>query len=64
MVGNADKKNFKEEDADPEQLKMGIEVEKEHTSDSTIALKITLDHLSEIPDYYSRLSKMEKEAKG
>ena len=48
---------------DPEQLKMGIEVEKEHTNDPKIAEKIAKDHLDEIPDYYTRLLKMEKEAK-
>ena len=47
---------------DPEQLKMGIEVEMEHTSEPIISRKIALDHLAEIPDYYTRLAKMEKEA--
>lgn len=49
---------------DPEQLRIGIEVEKEHTDDPEIAAKIAKDHLNEIPDYYTRLLKMEKEAKG
>lgn len=49
--------------ADPEQLKMGIEVEKEHmTSCLKVVTKIALDHLAEIPDYYTRLDKMESEA--
>jgi len=64
MVGLADKKHFTEKDADPNELAMGIEVEKEHTADPTISKKIALDHLAEIKDYYSRLDKMEKEAKG
>jgi hypothetical protein len=42
------------------QLDMGIEVEKEHTSSVKAAREIALDHLSELPDYYSRLKKMEK----
>lgn len=42
------------------QLKMGIEVEKEHTKDSAKAREIALDHLLELPDYYTRLKKMEK----
>ncbi len=46
----------------PKQLKMGIEVEREHTSDPRIAERIAKDHLAEIPDYYTRLAKMEKEA--
>lgn len=45
------------------QLKMGIKVEMEHTKDKKIAKMIALDHLAEIPDYYTRLAKMEKEAK-
>ena len=51
-----------EANVDPEQLRMGIEVEFEHTDDSEIAKKIALDHLAEIPDYYTRLKKMEEEA--
>jgi len=47
---------------DPEQIKMGIEVEKEHTDNEDIALQIAKDHLAEIPDYYTRLKKMEKSA--
>jgi hypothetical protein len=39
------------------QLKMGTEVEKEHTSDEKEARKIALDHLAEVPDYYSKLKK-------
>lgn len=42
------------------QLKMGIDVEKEHTSDPVIAREIALDHLGEHPDYYTRLKKVEK----
>jgi len=44
------------------QLKIGIKVEYEHTSKKCISRKIALDHLAEIPDYYDRLEKMEKEA--
>lgn len=39
------------------QLEMGIEVEKEHTSDPDKARKIALDHLDEVPDYYTLLKK-------
>lgn len=42
-----------------QQLKMGIQVEQEHTSDSKVARKIALDHLWEKPDYYTRLKKVE-----
>jgi hypothetical protein len=63
LSGMADKKNFKGQDADPNELAMGIKIEMEHTDDPTIAKKIAVDHLSEIPDYYTRLKKMEDEAK-
>jgi hypothetical protein len=63
-AGFAKEKGFTEEDADPEQLKMGIKVEMEHTTDPLIAKRISLDHLSEIKDYYTRLAKMEAEAEG
>lgn len=42
------------------QLKMGIPVEKEHTSNDDIAREIALDHLAEKPDYYTRLKKVEE----
>ncbi|MFW9871749.1 MAG: DUF5661 family protein [Candidatus Thorarchaeota archaeon] len=47
---------------DSKELKMGIEIEKEHTPNELIAEKISKDHLAEISDYYTRLAKMEKEA--
>lgn len=58
--GKADKK--KPEDFDQEQLKMGIEIEMEHVDDKKKAEEIAMDHLTEIPDYYTRLKKMEKKA--
>lgn len=42
---------------DPEQLRIGIEVEKEHTDDEAIAEKIARDHLAEDPHYYTKLKK-------
>lgn len=45
------------------QIKKGIKVEMEHVDDESLAREIALDHLFEIPDYYTRLDKMEKEAK-
>jgi len=47
---------------DEKELEMGIKIEMEHTTFPAIAKKIARDHLSEIPDYYTRLAKMEKEA--
>lgn len=57
-------------DFDPEELDAGIEVEHEHLvndgySESemdSLAQDIAMDHLSEIPDYYTRLKLMESEA--
>lgn len=46
---------------DPQQIIKGIEVEMEHTKDPKVALEITMDHLKELPDYYTRLEAMEKE---
>lgn len=41
------------------QLKMGIAVEGEHTSDKTAARITALQHLDEVPDYYTKLKKVE-----
>jgi len=56
-------KDVPDEQFDAEQLNMGIEIEKEHTDDPALAKEIAKDHLAEIPDYYTRLKKMESEAK-
>lgn len=45
------------------QLQMGQKIEHEHTDSDKVALKIAMDHVEEFPDYYTRLTKMEKEAK-
>jgi hypothetical protein len=45
------------------QLDMGEPIEHEHTKDHDLARDIALQHLDEIPDYYTRLKKMEKDAK-
>jgi hypothetical protein len=42
------------------QLDMGIKVESEHTGSKKMARMIALQHLEELPDYYSRLKKAEK----
>ena len=59
-------------DVDLEQFRMGLAVELEHGTqdpatdvthdDETITGKIALAHLREIPDYYTRLAAMEREA--
>jgi hypothetical protein len=45
------------------QLDMGEPIEHEHTKDHELAMEIALQHLDEIPDYYTRLKKMEASAK-
>lgn len=57
---------------DLEEFRMGLAVELEHgasdpetnvtNDDGVMTAKITWAHLKEIPDYYTRLLKMEKEA--
>ena len=63
LKGRANEKKLKAEDVDKDELKMGIAVEHEHTNSDEVAERISLDHLAEIPDYYTRLKKMEDEAK-
>jgi hypothetical protein len=58
---------------DVEQFRMGMDVELEHglhdlstnvTGDDVVVTgKIALAHLNEFPDYYTRLERMEEEAK-
>lgn len=47
------------------QIKIGVDVEMEHTKNKSEAKKIAMDHLVEDPEYYSKLKKIEnKEATG
>jgi hypothetical protein len=68
MLGSLLKKfkhvNDDDSSFDKEQLEKGIKIEHEHTNDSYLAKIIAKAHLAEIPDYYDRLEKMEKEAEG
>lgn len=43
------------------ELDMGKKIEMEHVNSTAKAKEIAMDHLVEIPDYYTRLKKMEKE---
>jgi len=66
--GRAREKGITARDVDPTELKAGIEVELEHTSDREIAKKIALDHLAESkewedPKYYAGLDAMEGKLK-
>ena len=59
---------------DLEQFRLGLGVEQEHGrvdpdtdvthDDPVVTGRIALAHLNEIPDYYTRLEHMEKEAMG
>lgn len=51
----------KPSDFDPDQLAKGQKVEMEHTSEPSFAQEIAMDHLTEDPNYYQKLEKMEKE---
>jgi len=58
---------------DVEQFRMGLDVELEHGlhdpttnvsgDDPHVTARIALAHLNEFPDYYTRLERMEEEAK-
>ena len=58
---------------DVEQFRMGLDIELEHGlrdpstdvtgNDPILTGKVALAHLNELPDYYTRLTKMEREAK-
>ena len=72
-IGEAIGIDWRESPFDVEQFRMGLEVELEHgqrdprtdvTHDDPIVTgKIALAHLNEFSDYYTRLDKMEEEAK-
>jgi hypothetical protein len=47
-------------DFDPKQLEIAIKHELEHTKDKDVAKEIAKDHLSEDPNYYKKLKKIEK----
>ena len=60
------KPTVKAKDVDPKELKKGIAVEKEHTTDLKTAKRIALNHLGEDPKYYTKLAKakLEEEQNG
>ena len=47
-------------DFNSQQLEIGIKHEMEHTKNRKIAKEIAKDHLSEDPNYYKKLKKIEK----
>ena len=62
LYGEANRKKIDLSKIDPKELRMGIKVEYEHTKDRETAKRIALDHLAELPDYYTRLKAMEEQA--
>jgi hypothetical protein len=70
---NGEKLGVKWDKFDVEQFHIGMNIELEHGTknpetnitddDPTKTAKIALAHLTEFPDYYTRLTKLEKEAK-
>ena len=61
--GVAEKRGITENDIDPDQLKRGMEVEREHTDNPEEAKTIALDHLAEFANYYTALDEMEAKLK-
>jgi hypothetical protein len=64
MINNLHKKlpggvgdNTPTDKVDPNQLSIGVQVEMEHTNDPEIAQEIAMDHLTEDPEYYTKLIK-------
>jgi hypothetical protein len=55
MRGMAAKNGFTTKDADPDELKIGIEHEMEHSDNPDDAKKIALDHLAEHAHYYTQI---------
>ena len=54
--GLGDKRSLDE--FDPQEVKLGLKAEMEHTDDKSIASEIVADHLTEDPHYYSKLKKV------
>lgn len=57
-------KGMRPEGASDEEVKLGIEIESEHTDDPEAQEKITFDHLAEFKTYNSALKKMEQGLEG
>ncbi len=61
LLGGGLANGKKPEDFDQIELTKGIRVEMEHTADTLIAREIAMDHLTEDPNYYIKLAKMESD---
>ena len=45
------------------QLLEGIKYERQHTTDNLLSLELAMDHLETIPDYYTRIARLEWECR-
>lgn len=54
----------KPKDFCPKALDKGMKVEREHSSETSVQKEVAMDHLTEDPEYYEKLEKMEKGAAG
>lgn len=61
LKGIGKHKHVNDDAFDLNELRMGVEVELEHTDDRMISKEIAKDHLAECKDYYTRLERMEGE---
>lgn len=50
----------KPDDFDKKKLQEGSKVEKEHSTNKNISTEIAMDHLTEDPNYYKKLEKIEE----
>lgn len=55
-IPNGRSKGHRASEFDPKQLRRGMHVEMEHTTDPKIAQRIAMDHLVEDPKYYVKLA--------
>lgn len=53
LIAGGKSKGIAPKNADPEEVRMGLIVEAEHSSNKWIQLKIVWDHLTDNPKYYS-----------
>jgi hypothetical protein len=63
-ISGADRARFKTNRKMAYQLRIGKKIEMEHTDYPFIAERIAMHHILEIPDYYSKLKKMEGKKDG
>lgn len=65
ILKEAKRQNINLDDIGYLQIKLGVKIEREHPQANTLPkiMLIVIQHLTEIPDYYTRLTEMENQAK-